>query len=93
MQLVLNDDNEVSWDGGGDNTKLLILRPILLTIFHHNSNVMGISFCSHLSSNVIATKCYTWHDNCAMVACTKFCCDIITAIELQLNEISIEVPD
>ena len=52
--------------------------PISLTIFHHNSNVMKISFFSHPNTNkVIATIFGTWHDSWAVVACAKFCCDVI----------------
>ena len=37
---------------------------------------MESSFHSHLDSNtVIATKFCTWHDSCAIVACTKIGCD------------------
>ena len=28
---------------------------------------------------MIATKFCTWHDSCAVVACAKFCCDMITS--------------
>ena len=46
--------------------------------FHRNSNSVEISFCSHPSYNqVIAMKFYTWHDSCAVVACAKFCSDIV----------------
>ena len=48
--------------------------------FHHNSNVMEISFCSHPNTNeVIATIFGTWHDSWAVMACAKFCCDMITS--------------
>ena len=41
---------------------------------------MEISFHSHLDSNaVIATKFCTWHDSCAVVACTKICCDLMAS--------------
>ena len=41
---------------------------------------MEISFHSHLDSNtVIATKFWTWHDSCAVVACAKICCDLKTS--------------
>ena len=41
---------------------------------------MEISFCSHPNTNkVIATKFGTWHDSWAVVACAKFCCDMITS--------------
>ena len=40
---------------------------------------MEISFCSHSNTNkVIATKFGTWHDSWAVVACAKFCSDMIT---------------
>ena len=39
---------------------------------------MEISFCSHPNTNkVIATIFGTWHDSWAVVACAKFCCDVI----------------
>ena len=39
---------------------------------------MEISFCSHPNTNeVIATRFGTWHDSWAVVACAKFCCDLI----------------
>ena len=41
---------------------------------------MEISFCSHPNTNkVIATIFGTWHDSWAVVACAKFCCNIITS--------------
>ena len=41
-------------------------------------DVMEISFCSHPNTNkVIATIFGTWHDSWAVVACAKFCCDVI----------------
>ena len=58
----------------------VFLGTISLTIFHHNSNVMEISFCSYPTTNkVIATKFGTWHDGWAVMACAKFCCDMITS--------------
>ena len=40
------------------------------TIFLHNSNSMGNSFCFHRSFiEVVAMKCCTWYDNYAVVAC------------------------
>ena len=54
--------------------------PFHLQFFHHNSNVMEISFCSHPNNNiVIATIFGTWHDSWAVVACAKFCRDMITS--------------
>ena len=39
---------------------------------------MEISFCSHQSCiEVITTKFCTWQDSCAVVACAKFCSDMI----------------
>ena len=41
--------------------------------FHRNSHSMEISFCSHPKcSEVIAMKCCTWHDSCAVVPRAKF---------------------
>ena len=41
---------------------------------------MEISLYSHLDSiTVIATKFCTWHDSCAVVACAKICCDLMTS--------------
>ena len=41
---------------------------------------MEISICSHPNNNiVIATIFGTWHDSWAVVACAKFCCDMITS--------------
>ena len=40
---------------------------------------MEILFHSHLDSNtVIATKFCTWHDSCAVMACAKICCDLMS---------------
>ena len=50
------------------------LRPIHEKFCHHDSNSMGISFCSHPScGKVMAMKIYTWHDSCAVMSCAKFC--------------------
>ena len=50
-------------------------------LFHCNSNLMEISFCSHPScSNVIAMKFCTWHNSYAVVACAKFHSDFIYMI-------------
>ena len=47
-----------------------------LTIF---STSMANSHCSHSNSNeAIATKFCAWHDSCAVVACEKVCCDMMT---------------
>ena len=41
---------------------------------------MEITFHSHLDSYpMIATKFCTWHDSCAVVACAKFCCDLMAS--------------
>ena len=56
------------------------LGPISLTVFHHNSNWMENSVCSHLYLNtVIATKFYTWHNSCAVIACAKICCNLMAS--------------
>ena len=50
-----------------------------LLFFHHNSNVMEISYCSHLNFNQpIAPSFFTCHDSCAVMACAKSWNDIIT---------------
>ena len=39
---------------------------------------MEISFCSHPNTDkVIATIFGTWHDSWAVVACAKFCCEMV----------------
>ena len=54
--------------------------PFDLQFFHHNSNVMAISFCSHPNTNkLIATIFGTWHDSRAVVACANFYYDMITS--------------
>ena len=52
--------------------------PFHLQFFHHNSNVMEISFCSHPNTNKDITTIFgTWHDSWAVVACGKFCCNMV----------------
>ena len=47
-------------------------------VFHCISNMMEIWFCSHRScSQVMARNFCTWHDSYAVVACAKFCSDMI----------------
>ena len=54
--------------------------PFHLRFFRRISNSMEISFHSHLESyRMIATKCCTWHDSCAVVACAKICCDLMAS--------------
>ena len=56
-----------------------LLRLFHLQYFHHNSNVMEISYCSHLNFNQpIAPSFFTCHDSCAVMACAKSWSDIIT---------------
>ena len=51
-------------------------RHILLTVFHHNSNLKKILFCSRpICGGVITTKFCTCHDNCAVMTCAKICSD------------------
>ena len=39
---------------------------------------MEISFCSHPNTNKVITTIFgTWHDSWAVVACAKFCCDMV----------------
>ena len=53
--------------------------PFHKSFFQRNSNLLEISFCSHPSgSEVIAMKFCIWHDSSAVVACAKFCSDMIT---------------
>ena len=47
---------------------------ISLTIFHHNSNPME-NCCYSMPGHQITTKFCTWHDNCAVISCAKFCSD------------------
>ena len=49
--------------------------------FHHNSNMMEISFCIHPNSKrQIATNVCTWHGSCAVVSCADiFSKDGVTA--------------
>ena len=47
------------------------------TIFHHYSNSMVKSFCSHSSCcKVVATKFRPWHNGCAVESCEQFCNDM-----------------
>ena len=42
--------------------------------------MIEISFYSHPnSSKVMATKFVTWHDSCAVLACAKFFCHLVTS--------------
>ena len=65
-----------------------IQGPILPNIFHHKPNFRVILFWSHPSSPiVIITNFCTWHNSCAVMACAKVCCNIIsrTGITPKLN--------
>ena len=54
------------------------LGSVSLTVFRRNSNSMEISFFSYIDSNLmVATKCCTWYDSCAVMVCAKVCCDLI----------------
>ena len=61
--------------------RCMICSEVIPGPFHdvyRNSNSMEISFCSHPSCiGVIATQFCTWHESCAIVACVKFCSDMI----------------
>ena len=52
--------------------------PVRYLFFHHNSNTLAILFCFHLDSNkVLTVKICIWCDSCAVMACAKFCCDLM----------------
>ena len=56
----------------------LDLGPFHEWFFHWNSNLKENSFWSHPScGEVIAMKFCTGHDSCAVLACAKFCSNII----------------
>ena len=56
--------------------------------FHHNSNSIKISFCSHpCCSEVIAMKFCTWHDSCAVMPCAKFSSDTMPYNGVKLKPI------
>ena len=51
---------------------------VSLMSFHSNSNLMEILFHSPLASNtMMATTFCMWHNNCAVVACAKICCNLM----------------
>ena len=70
---------------------LLVNRALFYWQFSHcNSNLMEISFHSHLDSDTVITKKFcTRHDSCAVVACAKIVAIWWTPMELQQGEISI----
>ena len=50
--------------------------PIALTIFHHNSNSMEISFsCNSVAGDPLVTKFCTCYDSTAVMPCAKLCSD------------------
>ena len=52
--------------------------PFHKQFFHHNLNVMKISFYSHPNTNKVITTIFgTLHDSWAVVRCAKFCCDMV----------------
>ena len=54
--------------------------------FHHNSNLMKISFYSHPNcTKGITMKFCTWQDSCAIVACEKFGSNMIPYTGVTLN--------
>ena len=60
--------------------------------FHRNSNSMEILFYPHPSYNeMISMKFYTWHDSCAVMACVKFCSDMMNYDEVTVNPISHQI--
>ena len=61
--------------------------PISRTIFR-NSNSMEISLCSHWRCiEVIAMKFCTWQDSCAVMACAKFCSDLMSYNGITVKQI------
>ena len=47
--------------------------------FYRNSNLMKTSLCSHPNySKVVTTKLCTLYDSCAVIACAKFCSNMIS---------------
>ena len=47
-------------------------------ISHRNSNLIEFSFCNHPGENIVIAMTFcTWYDRCAVVACAKFCSDMI----------------
>ena len=57
--------------------------------FHHrNSNSTWISFCfQSRCSEVIVMKFCTWYDSCAVMACAKFCSNMIPYCGVTLKPI------
>ena len=61
------------------NVAVAARDPFHYRFCRRSSNSMAISFYSHFDFNTaIATKFCTWHDSCAVVACPKTCCDLMT---------------
>ena len=80
----------VFWKSGYLNLVFILLLidlgPISLTIFHHNSNSMEISFsCNSITGDHIATKFGTCHDSPAVVPCAKYCSDHYIIIWMRAN--------
>ena len=57
----------------------------------YNSNLEGISVCSHPNSKaMIVTKFCRWHNSCAVMVCSKLCCNQIPRNLIMANKIKIE---
>ena len=57
---------------------ILFRSPFHERFFHSNSNKMKILFCSLPNCSKVITMVFcTWHDSCALMACAKFCSDMI----------------
>ena len=66
--------------------------PFHKRFFHRNSNLIKISFYSPpRCSELIAMKFCTWHDSFAVVACGKFCSDMVPYDGITLKSIFIEI--
>ena len=71
----------------------LIQGPILLhlMIFHHNSNLMEILFCSQWKLiQVITAKFRTWNDSYSVMASAKICSNMIARNQTTAKKIKLQ---
>ena len=85
-------ERNIPWETTKEQQKITLnyigLGPISPMIFHRNSNLMKVRFCSYQSySEVIIMTFCTWYNSCAVVACAKFCSDIIAYNRVTLKPI------
>ena len=65
---------------------VVVLGPVSLIFFAHNSNSMETSPCHNsVAGHQIATFFCTCHDSTAVVPCTKFCNDHCIRIEVRVK--------